>query len=191
MFLTKSYLWCVAWVLCLTVACIGVGCGTGDDVVTPTEPEVVEVTEVTETVQVITRFDGERIYFEQGGTIYEGRVVEGVSATDVLVRVDDGGGDMVISAFDIKGTLIADHPDIGIEVVLRGDWDKGEKRLSGRIVTVYDNGVRKIKLLTVTLVDNTFEKLDVPRIRFVHEDTDYNDGGYLTLDELARIIGGG
>lgn len=50
MFLSKRCLWCVAWVLCLTVVCIGVGCNPGGDVVTPTETETetVQVTEVTE-----------------------------------------------------------------------------------------------------------------------------------------------
>ena len=53
MFLRKDCLWCVAWVLCLTVACIGVGCNPGGDVVTPTETETetVQVTEVTEVTE--------------------------------------------------------------------------------------------------------------------------------------------
>ncbi len=53
MFLNKHYcLWCVAWGLCITVACIGVGCDTGGDVVTPIETETEQVTEVTETEEV-------------------------------------------------------------------------------------------------------------------------------------------
>ena len=52
MFLRKDCLWCVVWLLCITVACIGVGCGKGGDVVTPTETEeVTEVVEVTETIE--------------------------------------------------------------------------------------------------------------------------------------------
>ncbi len=39
MFLSKHCLWCVAWMLCITIACVGVGCDTGDDVVIPTEME--------------------------------------------------------------------------------------------------------------------------------------------------------
>ena len=186
MFLSKHCLWCVAWVLCLTVACIGVGCGNGDDIVTETETE--QVTEVTETEQVIARFDGEHIIFEQGGTIYEGRVVEGVSEDEVRVRLVDGS-EKVVGVNDIAGTLIADHPDIGIEVVLDGDQDKGEQLLTGKIVKGYSNGYRKIEIFKVQFLDGRVKVLEVSRIRFVHEDTSFlEDGGYMTLEEFEEFM---
>ena len=39
-------------------------------------------------------------------------------------------------------------------------------------------------------MDGTSVVLDVPRIRFVDEDTDFGDGGYLTLEEFFRIENG-
>ena len=164
----------LAGLLCITVACIGVGCGNDDDVVTPTETEVVEVTV------------GDSIYFEQGGTIYEGRVVEDVSATEVRVRLDNGS-DMVVNVDRIAGTLIADHSELDSKVIMRGERE-GEVNLSGTIVGVYSNGVRKIEIHTVIFEDGTHEVLDVPRIRFVHEDTEYEEGGYLTQGEFRKAL---
>ena len=61
----------VAGLLGITLVCGGIsGCDNGEDIVTETETEVVEAT-----VPVIDRLDGESIYFELAGTIYEGRVV--------------------------------------------------------------------------------------------------------------------
>ncbi len=181
-FLTKHNLYCVALVLGITFVCGGItGCGNGDGPVTPTETETGQV---TETVQVVTRYDGDDIYFELDGTFYEGRVVEGTSADEVLVNVSDGS-DMIINVNDIGGTVIADHPDLGIEVVLQGNRDKGEKLLQGEITRVYTDGERKIEIFAIGFLDGGGKKLDVSRIRFVHEDADYLDGGYLTLEEFA------
>ena len=55
----------MAGVFGLTIICSG-GCGNGDGVVSPTETEAVQVAEVME------HYNGDNIYFEQGGTIYEG-----------------------------------------------------------------------------------------------------------------------
>ena len=183
-FLTKHNLYCVALVLGITFVCGGItGCGNGDGPVTPTETETGQV---TETVQVVTRYDGDNIYFELDGTFYEGRVVEGTSANEVLVNVSDGS-DMIINVNDIGGTVIADHSDLDIEVVLQGDQDKGEKLLYGKIDRVFDDGVRKIKILSVHFVDGGVKNLD--DIRFVHEDADFfEEDGYLTLKEFADLI---
>ena len=174
----------VAVLLGITVACGGIsGCDNGEDIVTETETEA--ETEVVETtVQVIADYDGESIYFELAGTTKEGRVVVGVSLNEVLVRLADGS-EMTINVDRIEGILIADHPDIGTEIVMLGDRDKGEETRIGEIEGVYTDGMRKIKLVSVQFIDNTAKKLDVPRIRFVHEDTKFEDGGYLTLDEFA------
>ena len=198
MFLTKSYrstiffskhcLWCVAWVLCITIAFAGVGCDTGDDVFTPTEPEVVEPT--VPVVEVVDRYDGTDILFEEKGIIYEALVIEGVSEDEVLVRLVDDSRE-VISVDSIAGTSIDDHPDLEAEVKLMGNQNKDESNLTGEIVAVYDNGVRKIEIFAVKFMDGRFERLDVPRIRLVHEDTHFNDGGYMTLDEFADDIRNG
>lgn len=166
------------------IICSIPGCGNGTNPVTPTETETVQVTEVTETVQVVTHYDGDSIYFELDGTIYEGHVVEGVSADEVLVSVSDGS-DMIINVNDIGGTVIADHPDLGVKVKLLGDRNKGERTLDGKIVDVYDDGVRKIEIFNVNFMDGGREFLDVPRIRFVDEDKDFEGGGFLTLEEFA------
>ncbi len=180
-FLTKHNLYCVALVLGITFVCGGItGCGNGDGPVTPTETETGQV---TETVQVVTRYDGDDIYFELDGTFYEGRVVEGVSADEVLVNVSDGS-DMIINVNDIGGTVIADHPDLGVKVKLLGEQGD-EANLTGRIVRGYDDGVRKIEIYKVQFRDGTAENLDVSRIRFVHEDADFENGGYLTLEEFG------
>ena len=131
--------------------------------------------------RVEDRYDGDSIIFEQGGTIYEGRVLEGVSEDEVLVRLTDGS-DEVVNVNDIAGTLIEDHADIGTGVLMAGDRE-GEKMLGGEIVAVYDNGVRKIKLLYVEFMDGRLEHRD--GIRFVHEDE------YITLEEFRRLIRNG
>lgn len=159
------------------------GCG-GDEIVSPTETEVVEVTEVTEVTDL---YDGDIIYFKQAGIIYEGRVVKGVSATEVLVRLADSS-EMVIGAAHIGGKRIADHSDVGVEVKLLGNQDKNEKILTGEIVAVFNDGMRKIKIINIVFMDGRREVLDVPRIRLVHKDIDFEDGGYLTLDEFGRRI---
>jgi hypothetical protein len=138
-------------------------------------------------VQVVDRYDGDSIYFELRGTIYEGLVIEGVSADEVLVDVV-GTSDMVISIDDIGGTLLADHPDVGVKVKMLGDRTQGEKMLTGKIFAVYDDGVCKIEIHAVKFVDDTFERLDDRRIRFVAKDTDFEDGGYLTLEEFRDWI---
>ena len=175
----------VAGWLGISLVCGGIsGCGNGDG--TPTETEV--VTEVA--VQVVDRYDGDSIYFELRGTVYEGLVIEGVSADEVLVSVV-GHSDMVIDVDDISGTLIADHPDVGTAVVLLGNRDKGEETVMGKIEGGYTDGARKIKIFAVHFLDDTVKELDVPRIRFVHEDTDFKDGGYLTYEEFADLIRNG
>ena len=185
-FFSKHCLWCVAWVLCITIVCVGVGCDTGDDVVTPTEPEVVEPT--VPTVKVVDRYDGDSIIFDWQGTghFVEARVIEGVSEDEVLVRLVDNSKE-VISVDQIVGTLIDDHPDLGTEVVMLSEQE-GEKIMRGHIVAVYDNGVRKIKIYVVDFGDGRSKRLEIPRIRLVHEDTHIGDGGYWTLEEFAAFI---
>ena len=161
------------------------GCG-GDEIVSPTETEVVEVTEVTEVTDL---YDGDIIYFKQAGIIYEGRVVKGVSATEVLVRLADSS-EMVIGVAHIGGKRIAAHPDVGVRVVLLGDRNKNEKLLNGEIVAVFGDGMRKIEIFAVKFMDGTSVVLDVPHIRLVHKDTDYGDRGYMTLEEFFRIENG-
>ena len=139
--------------------------------------------------RVEDRYDGDSIIVEQGGTIYEGRVLEGVSEDEVLVRLTDGS-DEVVNVNDIAGTLIEDHADLQTPVMLLSGRE-GENLLRGKIVAVYDNGVRKIEMTRVTFMDGSAKKLDGTRIRFVHEDTEFGDGGYWTLDEWARFIRNG
>ena len=173
-----------AGLLGITIACSG--CGNGDGPVTPTETEVVEVTEVTEVTDL---YDGDIIYFKQAGIIYEGRVVKGVSATEVLVRLADSS-EMVIGVDHIGGTQIADHPDLEVQVVMLNDLEdeKLVRFFIGKIVGVYTDGMRKLRFLIVELVDGRGGVLGVPYIRFVDEDTDFKDGGYLTKDEFARLF---
>ena len=175
----------VAGLLGITLACGGTGCGNGDGLITPTETEMVEVA-----VQVVDRYDGDSIYFELRGTVYEGLVIEGVSADEVLVEVA-GSSDMVININDIGGTLLADHPDVGVKVKILGDRAQGEKMLTGKITAGYNDDVRKIEIHAIKFIDGRFERLDDRRIRFVHEDTDFEDGGYLTLEEFADLIRNG
>ena len=182
----------MAGILGAAIACSG--CGTNPDIVNPTETETelvqtAEVTETVETVEVTDLYDGDSIIFEQGGTIYDGLVLEGVSEDEVLVRLADGSED-VININLITGTFIADHPDIGIEVVLMGDRNKGEELLYGKIGKVADNGVRKIELSKVQFLDGRREMLD--DIRFVHKDADFfEDGGYMTNKEFVDFIANG
>ena len=171
-----------AGLLGITIACSG--CGNGDGLITPTETEVVEVTEVTEVTDL---YDGDIIYFKQAGIIYEGRVVKGVSATEVLVRLADSS-EMVIGVAHIGGKRIAAHPDLEVEVKILGDRDQGEKLLTGRIAGVYTDGMRKIEIINIKFMDGRREVLDVPRIRLVHKDIDFEDGGYLTKAGFARLI---
>ena len=181
----------MAGLLILGLICVGIsGCGSGDGD-TPTSPvDEPDVVQTEPDVEVTDLYDGDSIIFAMGGVVYEGRVVKGVSEDEVLVRLTDGSEE-VISVDRIDGTLIADHPDLETRVVLLGDRDQGEGTLDGEIIAVYNNDLRKIKIFKVEFLDGRFKRLDVPRIRFVHEDTEYNDGGYLTLDEFAKIIGGG
>ena len=176
-FLSKHFLRCIVLVLCIALVCGGIsGCGNGDDVVTPTE-----------TVEVVDRYNGADIYFTIGDTISEGRVVEGVSANEVRVTLADGS-ERVVNVDHIGGTLIADHPDLNTRVVLLGDQDKGEFSLGGDITAVYDDGTRKIKLFMVRYTDGTLTDLDTERIRFVHKDADFEDGGYLTVEDYEKWL---
>ena len=154
------------------------GCG-GDEIVSPTG--TVEAEEVTD------QYVGDNIYFKVGGTFNEGYVVEGVSADEVKVRLDDRST-LTISLDSVRGTRLADHSDVGVQVKLLGNQDKKEKILSGEIVDVFDDGMRKIEIFAVKFMDGTSVELDVRRIRFVDEDIDFGDGGYLTRDEFARLF---
>ena len=154
------------------------GCG-GDETVSP--PGTVEAVEVTD------RYVGDNIYFKVGGTIYAGYVLEGVSANEVKVRLDDRST-MTISLDRVRGTRLADHPDLGTSVIMLGDRDQDEKIVRGKIEGVYSDGMRKIELLTASLLDGTRVKLDGSR--FVDEDVDFEEGGYLTLEEFFRFING-
>ena len=178
----------MAGLLGFQLICGGItGCGNGDSLVTPTETEIVAETKVVEaTVQVIDYFDGDSIYFKLGGTIHEGRVVEGVSTDEVLVNLADGS-EMVINIDRIAGTLIADHPDLGTRVVMLSE-EEGESELIGKIARVYNDDMRKIKILATTFMNGTSKILDQPRTRFVHEDTDFENGGYLTTEEFAEWL---
>ena len=167
----------VAGLLGITLLCTGLGCGN-DDGVTSTE---------TETVEVTNRYVGEDVYFEMDGSFLEGYVVEGVSADEVNIRLDNNS-EMTISIDSIKGTLLDDHPDLGIRVVMLGDREKGELSIGGDIIAVYDDGMRKIKFFLVRYTDGTLTDLDTERIRFVHEDADFEEGGYLTAEEYRKWL---
>ena len=177
----------VAVLLGITVACGGIsGCDNGEDIVTETETEVVEVTD---------RYNGEGIYFKIGDTFYDGRVVEGVSTDEVLVRLADGS-EMTINLDLIRGTLLADQPDVGTYVfllvmVVRPDSDPDlfwGQFMRATIEAAYSNGMRKI--MFHGCFDKNEKWHDLSGISFVHEDTKWQDGGYLTRDQLARRIGG-
>ena len=113
------------------------GCG-GDEIVSPTG--TVEAEEVTD------QYVGDNIYFKVGGTFNEGYVVEGVSADEVKVRLDDRST-LTISLDSVRGTRLADHSDVGVQVKLLGNQDKKEKILSGEIVDVFDDARIKLKKL--------------------------------------------
>ena len=196
MFLTKDYLWCatlahklarttMAGVLGLAFACWGLsGCGEDDSV---TESVTAEVEKVNED------YDGENIYFKIGDTIYGGKVLEGVSADEVKVRLDDRS-EKVVSVDRIRGTLLADHSDIGVEVIMLGR-QRGEARLFGIISGVYDlvNGTDagRIKITRIRYSDGRREVLDVPRIYFIRVGTPLEKGGYLTREQFADLIRNG
>jgi hypothetical protein len=154
------------------------GCG-GDEIVSPTG--TVEAEEVTD------QYVGDNIYFKVGGTFNEGYVVEGVSADEVKVRLDDGNT-KTISLDSVRGTRLVAHPDLEVVVTILGDRDQGEELLVGRIAGVYTDGMRKIKIINIEFMDDRREVLDVPLIRFVHEDTDFKYGGYLTLEEYKELL---
>ena len=154
------------------------GCG-GDDIVSP--PGTVEAEEVTD------QYVGDNIYFKVGGTFNAGYVVEGVSADEVKVRLDDGNT-KTISVDSVRGTRLADHSDVGVKVKLLGDRDKNEKNLTGKIVDVFDDGMRKIQIFNIQFTDGRPSKRGLSLIRFVDEDTDFEDGGYLTIEEFGRLI---
>jgi hypothetical protein len=154
------------------------GCG-GDEIVSPTG--TVEAEEVTD------QYVGDNIYFKVGGTFNEGYVVEGVSADEVKVRLDDGNT-KTISLDSVRGTRLADHSDVGVEVVMLGDRNKNEKLLLCRIVDVFDDGVRKIEIITIEFSDGGREVLGVRRIRFVDEDIAFKNGGYLTFEEYIEAL---
>ena len=153
------------------------GCG-GDEIVSPTG--------TVEAVEVTDQYVGANIYFKVGGTFNEGYVVEGVSADEVKVRLDDRST-LTISVDSVRGARLADHSDVGVMVVILGE-KHNEETLTGEIVDVFDDGMRKLKMTAVQFRDGTAGKLDVPRIRFVDEDTDFEDGGYLTLEEFFRLV---
>ena len=151
---------------------------------------------------VIDRYNSASIYFKIGDTFYERRVVEGVSADEVLVRLADGS-EMTINVDRIGGTLLADQPDIGSEVFLLPEKvipdDLPDPEVDGKLDStliatmeaVYSNGMRKLKLLGVWIdVGGRIRFFDTPGIYFVHEDTKFQDGGYVTREELGRMIGG-
>lgn len=148
-------------------------------------------TTLTYTVEpdpVNEEYNGESIYFKIGDTFQSGEVIEGVSETEVRVRLDDGS-EKVIHVDRIGGTLHNNHPDVGVEVIVWewGDPNKGESTLTGVIKGVYTDGMRKIEIYLIGFIDGENEWPDPPLIRFVHVDTDFEDGGYLTLAEF-RVL---
>ena len=167
-----------AGLLGITIACTGIsGCG-GDEIVSPTG--------TVEAVEVTDQYVGDNIYFKVGGTFYEGYVVEGVSADEVKVRLDDRST-MTISLDRVRGTLLADHSDVGVEVLLLGDRNKNEKTLTGIIVDVFDDGMRKIRIYVIQFTDDRPSKRGLSLIRFVDEDIEFKEGGYMTLEEYKEL----
>ncbi len=71
-----------------------------------------------------------------------------------------------------------------------GNRNRGERVVRSRIIAVYSDGMRKIETFAVSFLDGRFENLDVPPL-FVHEDTDFEDGGYLTREEFGRLVANG
>ena len=154
------------------------GCG-GDEIVSP--PGTVEAVEVTD------QYVGDNIYFKIDGTFNEGYVLEGVSANEVKVRLDDRST-MTISLDRVRGTRLADHSDVGVKVKLLGNQDKKEKILTGYIIDVFDDGMRKIEIFNIQFTDGRPSKRGLSLIRFVDEDIEFKNGGYLTLDEFFNLI---
>ena len=98
----------------------------------------------------VTEYDGKNILFEQGSTLYEGYVVKGVSATEVLVLLEDRS-EKTLHVDRIRGTEIADHPDTKEEsrfytIIPWADAKIGWVRASGPIIAVYSDGARKISI---------------------------------------------
>ena len=177
MFLPKHCLWCVALVLGITLACGTIsGCGNGEDIVTPTETEM-----------VTNRYVGENVYFQMDGSFLEGYVVEGISADELSIRLADGS-ETTISIDEVKGTLLGDHPDLGTRVVVLGNREKGEFSLGGDITACYNDGMRKIKLFIVRYTDGSLTDLDTERIRFAHKNADFEEGGYLTVEKYEKWL---
>ena len=185
----------VAGLLGFFLICGGIsGCDNGEDIVTPTETEVVETTG-----PVISDYDGDSIYFKQGGTIFEGHVLKGVSADEVRVLLDDRS-EIVINVDRIRGTLLPDHPDLGTIVrayvrFLRRmdgwnlrDWLQQSGRLDelegwldledrqiwgpwGEIIGVYSDGMCKISLDRMHRTDGVGKVVVIspPLIAFMRE----------------------
>ena len=110
----------------------------------------------------VTEYDGKNILFEQGSTLYEGYVIKGVSATEVLVLLEDRS-EKTLHVDRIRGTEIADHPDTKkADSDLFDDWfctiipwddakpwrDSRIGRIyaAGPISRVYSDGTRRISI---------------------------------------------
>ncbi len=166
----------------ITIVCLGLGCGGGNNITSPVAAESTE-----EVGDIANSYEGDNIYFEVDGIFYEGLVTTHVSADEIHVLLDNGNK-MVIGIGQVGGRLITDHPDIGVEVVLDGDQD-GEVLQYGSIIAGYGNGRRKIEIDKVKLVDGEIADLDLHRIRYVHEDKSFiEEGGYLTLEEFNEFM---
>ena len=165
----------VCFVLMVGSSLLYAGCG-GDESVSEM-PEVVDDS-TPEVVEITNSYEGDDIYFEVDGIFYEGHVTAHVSADEIHVLLDDHSK-MVISIEQMGASLIADHPDVGVEVVLQSDRD-GEILQYGSILAGYGNGTRKIKIDKVELVDGEIADLDPPRILYVHEDAGFLEGGVAT-----------
>ena len=169
----KRYLWCIALVLCMAGSAYAVkggkiGSHIKKDTVSwlanskPGRWLAVALLGITIACSPITGCGGENP----------------VASTETEMVAN--GSDLVDT------TLIADHPDLGIEVVLQDDQGRVDRVLLGEIIGVDINGMRKIEIHTVLFMDNERKVLDVPLIRSVDEETEYGEGGYLTLDEFAK-----
>lgn len=98
----------------------------------------------------VTEYDGKNILFEQGSTLYEGYVVKGVSATEVLVLLEDRS-EKTLHVDRIRGTEIADHPDtketkLFYTYMPWGDSEIDVRPVGGYITGVYSDGTRKISI---------------------------------------------
>ena len=111
----------------------------------------------------ITEYDGENILFEQGNTLYEGYVVKGVSATQVLVLLEDRS-EKTIHVDRIRGREIPNHSSLGsvlpsgkisdvfITLIPWDDAEDGWTRAAGMITGVYTDGTRKITIFRILAV---------------------------------------